>query len=108
MDEERRATFEESGHHFESGYHLTLQYLPPEESRARAAKLFYENSPTAGVDWREPDAIRAEMMRDAHFNPVTAEHFADHEVQRCAEARVYALDLTRRILAAAVKAGDDA
>lgn len=61
-----------------------------------------------GVDWREPDAIRAEMMRDAHFNPVTAEHFADHEVQRCAEARVYALDLTRRILAAAVEAGDDA
>lgn len=28
-------------------------YLPPEESRARAAKLLYENTPTAGVDWRE-------------------------------------------------------
>ena len=27
VDEERRATFEESGEHFESGYHLTLQYL---------------------------------------------------------------------------------
>ncbi|MCL4777317.1 MAG: conjugal transfer protein TrbE [Gammaproteobacteria bacterium] len=53
VDEERRATFEESGNHFESGYHLTLQYLPPEESRARAAKLLYENTPTAGVDWRE-------------------------------------------------------
>ena len=53
VDEERRAVFEESGNHFESGYHLTLQYLPPEESRARAAKLLYENSPTAGVDWRE-------------------------------------------------------
>ncbi|HCF2132204.1 TPA: conjugal transfer protein TrbE [Pseudomonas aeruginosa] len=53
LDEERRATFEESGHHFESGYHLTLQYLPPEESRARAAKLLYENTPSAGVDWRE-------------------------------------------------------
>ena len=39
VDEERRATFEESGNHFESGYHLTLQYLPPEESRARAAGL---------------------------------------------------------------------
>ncbi|ESQ97703.1 conjugal transfer protein TrbE [Stutzerimonas chloritidismutans AW-1] len=53
VDEERRATFEESGNHFESGYHLTLQYLPPEESHARAAKLLYANSPTAGVDWRE-------------------------------------------------------
>src|SRR3546814_9858617 len=30
VDEERRAAFEESGHHFESGYHLTLAYLPPE------------------------------------------------------------------------------
>jgi len=53
VDEERRATFEESDSHFESGYHLTLQYLPPEESRARAAKLLYENTPTTGVDWRE-------------------------------------------------------
>lgn len=30
VEEERRAAFEESGHHFESGYHLTLVYLPPE------------------------------------------------------------------------------
>ena len=53
VDEERRAAFEDSGHHFESGYHLTLQYLPPEESRARAAGLLYENKPSEGVDWRE-------------------------------------------------------
>ncbi len=53
VDEERRANFEESGNHFESGYHLTLQYLPAEESRARAAKMLYENTPTQGVDWRE-------------------------------------------------------
>ena len=53
VDEERRATFEDSGHHFESGYHLTLVYLPPEESRARAAGMLYENRPTEGVDWRE-------------------------------------------------------
>jgi type IV secretion system protein VirB4 len=53
VDEERRAAFEEGGNHFESCYHLTLQYLPPEESRARAAKLIYENTSTAGVDWRE-------------------------------------------------------
>lgn len=53
VDEERRATFEEAGSHFESRYHLTLQYLPPEESHVRAAKLIYENTSTAGVDWRE-------------------------------------------------------
>ncbi|MCO7486948.1 conjugal transfer protein TrbE [Stenotrophomonas maltophilia] len=53
VDEERRAAFEESGSHFESGYHLTLVYLPPEESRARAAGMLYENRPAEGVDWRE-------------------------------------------------------
>ncbi len=53
VDEERRATFEAAGHHFESQYHLTLQYLPPEEARARAAGWLYENRPTEGVDWRE-------------------------------------------------------
>jgi type IV secretion system protein VirB4 len=53
VDEERRAAFEEDASHFESHYHLTLLYLPPEEGRARAAKLLYENSKVEGVDWRE-------------------------------------------------------
>lgn len=53
VDEERKAAFEEAGSHFESVYHLTLLYLPPEESRARAARLLYENVPAGGVDWRE-------------------------------------------------------
>ncbi|KJS75327.1 MAG: conjugal transfer protein TrbE [Pseudomonas sp. BICA1-14] len=53
VDEERRAIFVEGGNHFESRYHFTLQYLPPEESHARAAKLIYENASTAGADWRE-------------------------------------------------------
>jgi type IV secretion/conjugal transfer VirB4 family ATPase len=53
VEEERRAAFEESASHFESRYHLTLQYLPPEESRARAAGLLYENRTGEGVDWRE-------------------------------------------------------
>ncbi|MEW9570277.1 conjugal transfer protein TrbE [Rhodanobacter sp. Si-c] len=53
VDEERRAAFESAGSHYESGYHLTLVYLPPEEARARAAKVLYENTLTAGVDWRE-------------------------------------------------------
>jgi len=64
VDEERRAAFEESGNHFESNYHLTLVYLPPEESRARAAKMLYENTPTSGVDWHERlDAFIAETDR---------------------------------------------
>ncbi len=53
VDEERRAAFEQAGSHFESAYHLTLVYLPPQEAKARAAKLLYENTPTSGVDWRE-------------------------------------------------------
>ncbi|MFZ2307588.1 MAG: conjugal transfer protein TrbE [Rhodoferax sp.] len=53
VDEERRAIFEEADSHFESSYHLTLVYLPPEESQARAAKLLYENTKFEGVDWRE-------------------------------------------------------
>lgn len=53
VDEERRATFEASDSHFESHYHLTLVWLPPEEHRARAAHLLYENRAAEGVDWRE-------------------------------------------------------
>ncbi|HEJ4407503.1 TPA: conjugal transfer protein TrbE, partial [Pseudomonas aeruginosa] len=53
VDEERRAAFEAHGSHFESSYHLTLLYLPPEESRSRAASLLYEHRPQRGVDWRE-------------------------------------------------------
>ncbi len=53
VEEERRAAFEQSSSHFESRYHLTLQYLPPEESRARAAGMLYENRASEGVDWRD-------------------------------------------------------
>ncbi len=53
VDEERRAAFEDAGSHFESIYHLTLVYLPSEESRARAGRLLYENAPAGAVDWRE-------------------------------------------------------
>jgi type IV secretion system protein TrbE len=52
VDEERRAAFEQAGSHYESVYHLTFLYLPPEEARARAAALLYENRGDEGVDWR--------------------------------------------------------
>jgi len=64
VDEERRAAFEENHSHFESVYHLTLVYLPPEESRARAASLLYENTSRQGANWRERlDAFTAETDR---------------------------------------------
>lgn len=52
VDEERRAAFEASGSRFESRYHLTLQYLPPEQTRQRAARWLYEHAPADGIDWR--------------------------------------------------------
>jgi type IV secretion/conjugal transfer VirB4 family ATPase len=42
VDEERRAQFEEEGAHFESGYFLTLVYLPPEDDAASAESWLYE------------------------------------------------------------------
>ncbi|WP_297926961.1 conjugal transfer protein TrbE [Metallibacterium sp.] len=52
VDAERRAAFEEAGSHYESAYHLTLLHLSPEEAKARAATLLYENTRQRGVDWR--------------------------------------------------------
>jgi type IV secretion system protein VirB4 len=64
VDEERRAAFEEDASHFESSYHLTLLHLPPEESKARAARLLYENNRAQGVDWRARlEAFVAETER---------------------------------------------
>lgn len=53
VDEERRASFEEVGSHFESAYRLTLLFLPAPETRARAGRWLYEVSGERGVDWRE-------------------------------------------------------
>lgn len=67
VDEERRASFEEASSHFESSYHLTLVYLPPQESAARAGRLLYENTAnegTDGPDWRgRLDGFVAEAER---------------------------------------------
>ncbi len=62
VDEERRAAFEEADSHFESAYHLTLLYLPPEESTARAAKLLYENT-QASKAWTGANGWRASCPR---------------------------------------------
>src|SRR5690348_15595424 len=42
IDEERRAAFEETQAHFESAYHLTLVWMPPAESTARAGQWLLE------------------------------------------------------------------
>ena len=52
VDRERCEEFA-SGAHFESGYTLTLLYLPPPESRARASQWMIESAVTSNVDWRE-------------------------------------------------------
>ncbi len=53
IDEERRAAFEEADSHFESAYHATVLWQPPEDTRARAGRMLYENAARQGVDWRE-------------------------------------------------------
>lgn len=67
VDQERRAAFEEDASHFESRYHLTLLYLPPEESKARAAGLLYERAGSEHqdrTDWRgRLDAFVSESER---------------------------------------------
>lgn len=65
IDVERRAAFEEAASHFESSYHLTLVYLPPEESAARAARLLYEHHDIESVDWR--DRLETFVSETARF-----------------------------------------
>jgi type IV secretion/conjugal transfer VirB4 family ATPase len=60
VDAERRAQFEEEGAHFESGYFLTLLWLPPAEDTARAEAWLYENRAQGGADWRAMLALFAD------------------------------------------------
>ncbi|ALR20649.1 MULTISPECIES: conjugal transfer protein TrbE [Sphingobium] len=50
VDMERREQFREEGAHFESGYYLTLLWMPPAEDAARAETWLYEGRSGAGVD----------------------------------------------------------
>jgi type IV secretion system protein VirB4 len=50
VDRERREQFAEEGVHFESGYFLTLQWMPPPEDAARAEGWLYEGRSRNGVD----------------------------------------------------------
>jgi len=54
VDKERQASFEGEREHFESRYHLTLLWLPPPDSQARAERALVERgSGGTGRDWRE-------------------------------------------------------
>jgi len=53
VDQERRAAFDEVGELFESGYFLTLVFLPAPQNRARAGALMLDASERPAVDWRE-------------------------------------------------------
>ena len=50
IDRERREQFREEGAHFESGYYLTLLWMPPPEEAARAEGWLYEGKASTGVD----------------------------------------------------------
>lgn len=53
VDEERRASFEAEGEHFESYYHLTLCWLPPADSTDSAGRTLIERPDDAKArDWR--------------------------------------------------------
>jgi type IV secretion system protein VirB4 len=60
VEEERRAGFEEEGKHFESLYTLTLLWLPPPETQARAGRWLFDEPDAAPMDWR--DAIASFMV----------------------------------------------
>ncbi|CAN1546144.1 VirB4 Type IV secretory pathway, VirB4 components [Sphingomonadaceae bacterium] len=53
VDWERREQFREEGAHFESGYYLTLLWMPPPEEAARAEGWLYEGKASTGVDPKE-------------------------------------------------------
>jgi type IV secretion system protein VirB4 len=52
VDLERREQFREAGAHFESGYFLTLLWMPPAEDGARAENWLYEGRPGGATDPR--------------------------------------------------------
>jgi type IV secretion/conjugal transfer VirB4 family ATPase len=53
VERERAAQFAEEGAHFESGYYLTLLWMPPAEDAARAESWLYEGKNQKGVDPKE-------------------------------------------------------
>ena len=53
VDRERREQFREEGAHFESGYYLTLLWMPPPEEAARAEGWLYEGKASTGVEPKE-------------------------------------------------------
>ncbi|PZV35911.1 conjugal transfer protein TrbE [Mesorhizobium kowhaii] len=54
VDEERRAAFEGQVEHFESRYHLTLLFMSPPDSQARAESALVDSHHSEGErDWRQ-------------------------------------------------------
>ncbi len=53
VDEERRASFESEGQHFESSYHLTLTWMPPADATESAGRRFVDRpDEPSDRDWR--------------------------------------------------------
>lgn len=65
VDQERRSAFEGKVAHFESRYHLTLLFMPPPDSQARAESALVETHRSEGErNWRqELERFRDETHR---------------------------------------------
>jgi type IV secretion system protein VirB4 len=51
IDDERRATYDQQGHHFETEYFITVTHLPPADAFSRLGGWFVQGQDTGGVDW---------------------------------------------------------
>jgi type IV secretion system protein VirB4 len=67
VDQERRAAFAQASSHYESVYHLTVVYLPPPDSQARAQRALVDEGRQGGGgrhDWRrELEQFQQEFFR---------------------------------------------
>lgn len=67
VEQERRAAFAQMGSHYESVYHLSVVYLPPPDSQARAQRALVDEGRQGGGgrrDWRrELEQFQQEFFR---------------------------------------------
>lgn len=58
VDEERRASFEQKEMHFDTGFYITLSYLPPVDKTSRVERMLLE-TPDANKDFTAKDHLSA-------------------------------------------------
>src|SRR3546814_13814640 len=71
VDEERRASFENAGAHFESRYHVTLPFLPPpDQPDTQGRALVERRDEVKGPDWPQalPTCTPEPQRTPRHFS----------------------------------------